>query len=110
MKITVDKFNDYIQQFVKGYLIQEAEKPMTKFKLGFALGTGKLAADAQMVEAAKAVGVADADGNIDIDALKAATSSGIDAAGSLPIPMLGIRLDKGETDKFFRLVETGALS
>lgn len=110
MKITADKFNDYIQQFVKGYLIQEAKQPMTKFNLGFALGTGKLAADAQMIEAAKAVGVADADGNIDVDALKKATNSGMDAAGSLPIPMLGIKLTKDETDKFFHLVETGALS
>ena len=62
MKITADKLNEYIQQFVKGYLIQEAKQPMTKFKLGFALGTGRLAADAQMIEAAKSVGVADADG------------------------------------------------
>lgn len=39
-----------------------------------------------------------------------ATNSGMDAAGSLPIPMLGIKLVKEEIDKFFRLVETGALS
>lgn len=110
MKITAEKFNDYIQQFVKGYLIQEARQTMTKFKLGFALGTGKLAVDAQMIEAAKAVGVADADGNIDVDALKKATNSGMDMAGELQFQMLGIKLNRAETDKFFQLVETGALS
>ncbi len=110
MKLTADKFNEYIQQFVKGYLVQEAKQPITKFKLGFALGTGKLAVDAQMIEAAKSVGVADAEGNIDVDALKTATNSGMDAAGELHLAMLGIHLSRTETDKFFHLVETGALS
>lgn len=110
MKLTAGKFNEYIEQFVKGYLIQAAEKPMTKFKLGFALGTGKLALAPDMIESAKAVGMADEDGNIDIDALKKATDSGMSAAGELPIPMLGIHLDKTEVEKFFKLVETGAIS
>ena len=110
MKITADKLNEYIQQFVKGYLIQEAKQPMTKFKLGFALGTGRLAADAQMIEAAKSVGVADADGNIDVDTLKRATDSGMDAAGELYFATLGIHLNKDEVDKFFSLIEKGALS
>ena len=110
MKVTVEKFNGYIEQFVKGYLIQEAKQSMTKFKLGFALGTGRLAADPALVESAKGIGIADADGNIDIDLLKKATESGMDAAGELHIPMLGIHLQRNEIDKFFRLVETGAIS
>lgn len=110
MKITVDKFNGYIEQYVKGRLIQAAEQQLTKFKLGFALGTGRLAATPDMVEAAKAAGIADADGNIDVELLKKATLGGIDAAGELPLPMLGIYLSKDDIDRFFRLVETGALS
>ena len=110
MKITADKFNEYIEQFVKGVLVQNARLPQTKFKLGFALGTGKLALSPEMLESAKTVGIADADGNIDIDALRKATDSGMAAAGELYIPMLGVHLDKGEVDKFFKLVETGAIS
>ena len=110
MKLTTDKFNEYILQYVKGHLIQNAKQPMTKFKLGFALGTERLAVDQQMLKSAKAAGVADADGNIDIDALKKATQSGMDAAGELPFPMLGIHLDRNDVDRFFKLVETGALS
>jgi len=110
MKITLDKFNSYIEQFVRGYLIQAAREQLTKFKLGFALGTGKLAVGPELIEAAKGIGVADADGNIDVDALKKATQSGVEVAGELPIPMLGIFLDKNEIDKFFKLIETGALS
>jgi len=110
MKLTAEKFNDYIVQYVKGHLIQNAKQPMTKFKLGFALGTGTVAIDQQMIESAKAAKIADTDGNIDIDALKKATQGGMEAAGELPVPMLGIRLDKNDVDKFFKLVETGALS
>ena len=110
MKVTADKFNEYIVQFVKGYMIPNAKQQMTKFKLGFALGTGTVAIDPPMLESAKTGRVADADGNIDIDALKKATQCGMDAAGELPVPMLGIKLDRNDVDKFFRLVETGALS
>ena len=110
MKITAEKLNEYIEQFVRGYLVQNAKHPLTKFKLGFVLGTGKVALSPEMVESAKSVGVADDNCNIDIDALKKATESGMDAAGELYIPMLGIHLDKGEVGKFFRLVETGAIS
>ena len=110
MKITAEKFNGYITQFVKGHLIQNAKQPITKFKIGFALGTGRLVADEQMVNTAKTMGIADEEGNIDIDALKKATDGGMEAAGELHIPMLGIHLDKDDVGKFFHLVETGALS
>lgn len=35
---------------------------------------------------------------------------GMDAAGELHLAMLGIHLGRTEIDKFFHLVETGALS
>lgn len=110
MKITTDKLNGYIEQYVKGHLIPAAKQTLTKFKLGFALGTGRLAASPEMIGAAQAMGVADADGNIDVDLLKKATDCGMDAAGELHVPMLGIRLGRDDVDKFFKLVETGAIS
>lgn len=110
MKVTTDKFNGYIEQFIKGYLIPNAKQPLTKFKLGFAYGTGRLAVDANVIAAAREIGIADKDGNIDIDLLKKATQCGIDAAGELHIPMLGIHLQRDEIDRFFKLIETGALS
>lgn len=39
-----------------------------------------------------------------------ATDSGMDAAGELHFATLGIHLNKDEVDKFFNLVEKGALS
>lgn len=110
MKITAGKFNEYVGQYIRGYLIPKAEKPATKFKLGFALATGRLAADESAVESAKALGISDADGNIDVDLLRKAVDGGMDAAGELPLPLLGLRLEKCDIDKFFRLVETGAIS
>ena len=110
MKITTNTFNGYIEQYVRGYMIPSADKQLTKFKLGFALGTGRLAATPDMVGAAQAAGIADADGNIDIDLLKKATAAGLDAAGELPIPALGVFLNRDDIDRFFKLVETGAIS
>lgn len=110
MKLTVEKLNDYIVQYVKGHLIPNAKLQTTKFKLGFALGTGAICVNPAMVENAKALGIADENGNIDIDLLKKATNSGMEAAGDLRIDPLGMNLERADIDKFFRLVETGAIS
>ena len=109
MKLTIEKFNEYIDQFVTNVLIANA-KPQTKFKFGFLRGTGMLQVNAAQVESMKPLGIVDADGNIDIELLKKAAMSGLDAAGELYVPMLGLHFDRPDFDKFFRLCETGAIS
>ena len=42
MKITKERLNEYIVQFIKGHLIPNATKLETKFRLGFALGADLL--------------------------------------------------------------------
>lgn len=108
MKLTLEKFNEYIAQYVTGVLIPNAQ-PQTKFKLGFLYGTGMMRVDPGHVEAMKPLGIADAEGNIDLDLLKKAAMSGLDAAGELYVPMLGLHFDRPDFDKFFHLCETGAI-
>lgn len=110
MKVTVDRINECMAMFVKGYMVPNAKKLSTKFKLGYALGSGGLVLDQQMVDGMKALGIADADGNVDLDKMKAAVYAGIDAAGEMPIEKLGVGLTRPEVDRLFGLIETGALS
>ena len=109
MKITVDKFNEYLVQYVQGVLIPEARRPMTKFMLGALLGSGGVRLPEKVVEAMKMVGVVDEDGNIEVETLKNAIEGGFKTAGEVPLAALGIHLDRPEIDKFHRLLETGAI-
>ena len=105
MKITKERLNEYIVQFIKGHLIPNATKLETKFRLGFALGADLLSEFREELAV-----VADADGNIDLDLLKRGIQAGMEAAGEMRIEKLKITLEKQDVDKFIRLVETGALS
>ena len=108
MKITVERFNEYVRQYVKGVLLPNAKSSITKFKIGFVLGTDVLAMNSQMLESMKTLGVAD-DSGIEMDRLKKAVYSGLDASGEIAVPQLGIHLDRPDVDRFFALVETGAI-
>jgi len=63
-----------------------------------------------LVPTLRAMGVADDEGNIDMDALKKGAYAGLNASGELRIDAIGISLERPEFDRFFRLVETGALN
>jgi len=109
MKLSVSRLNEYVDQYVKGAMLPAATSLVTKFKLGFALGSGSLALDEAKLAPLRALGIADAEG-VDVDRLKKAAYSGLDASGSLSVPGLDVTLDRPDFDRFFRLVETGALS
>lgn len=109
MKITVDKFNEYLAQYVQGVLIPEARRPTTKFMLGALLGSGCVRLSGGIVASLKMLGVIDEDGNIEVETLKNAIEGGFKTAGEVPLASLGIHLDRPEIDKFYRLLETGAI-
>jgi hypothetical protein len=110
MKMKLEKFNEFISQYVRGYIVPNAKEPETLFKIGVGYGLGKIGVDGKQLADMKDAGIADADNNIDIDLLRKGLDGGIEMAGELPIKKLGISLCKADLDKFFRLVETGTIS
>jgi hypothetical protein len=109
MKMTLEKFNECISQYVRGYIVPNAKEKSTLFKVGVGYGLGLIGVNNEQLATMKAVGIADADNNIDIDLLKKGIEGGIDMAGELEVEKLGITLYKADLDKFFRLVETGTV-
>ena len=110
MKVTIEKFNEAFEKFAVGYLIPNATKPGTLFKIGFARGIGRLGLDAEKIAEMESVGVIGPDGTIDFDMFKNGVMCGVELAGGLHIEKLGVSLDRREVEKLFRLVETGELS
>lgn len=110
MKLTKEKFDETVDQYVKGALIADARSPMVKFRLGFASGTGAFRLTQDRIAGLESLGIADKDGAVDIDVLKKAVYAGLDASGSLHLDALGITLERPDADRFFRFAETGSLS
>ena len=109
MKVTIEKLNEYIAQYIRGYIVPNVKKKSTLFKIGAAHGLGLLSIDGKKLGELKELGVADDDG-IEVDKLKKAVNGGLEMAGELYIEKLGITLYRAEIEKFFHLVETGTLS
>lgn len=47
---------------------------------------------------------------VDVDQLKRCVEGGLELSGTLRVDELGIDVERPEMDRFFRLLETGALS
>lgn len=109
MKVTKEKFNEYLVQYARGYIVPRATKRSTLFKLGAAFGLGMLGLGAGPLQELRDAGVADGEGNIDVDLLRKAVEGGLDLAGELYIAQLGLTLYKADLNAFFTLLETGAL-
>lgn len=120
MKIGLDKFNESAVLFVKGALLAGAKELSTKFKLGFALGSGKIGLfpGTGPFETMKVLGVVVDDRQkdakdpvwaVDVDQFKACVEGGFQAAGELRVDAIGASVEKSEADRFVRLLETGHL-
>lgn len=112
MKIELNKFNRYVTQFLKSALAPAAKSSLTKFKIGWAVGSGKatIAEGDERYRSLAATGVIGPDGAVDVDQLRRCVDSGLEFAGDLRIDELGINIEKPEIDRFFKLLETGVLS
>lgn len=109
MKVTKEKFNEYLVQYARGYIVPRAKKRATLFRLGAVFGLGKLSLGAEQMQGLQDMGVADGEGNIDVDLLKKAVEGGLDLAGELYIAPLGLTLYKADVNVFLSLLETGVL-
>lgn len=111
MKLELQKFNDYLVRFARDVLAPAAKSPATKFKIGWALGSGKLALAKgdEHYEGFVATGVIGDDGMVDLDQFKKCMESGLQMAGEMRIDKLGISVERAEVDKLYRLLETGSL-
>lgn len=109
MKLTLEKFNEYVAQFAIGVIAPASKGFNTKFKIGVALEFGQLGVNAEQLAELKSVGIADKDGNIDVDMLKRGVEAGLKQSGEYYVEKLGIYLAKPDFDKFFHLCETGAI-
>lgn len=96
-----------MNQFVQSVLIPECKSGGRKFLLGALVGTGKLSHQIVPAEAAKMLGIVDADGNIDTDVLRQAALGGINAAGELYVGLLGLHFTKPDIEKFLTFIEKG---
>lgn len=110
MKVTKEKFNEIVDQYIKGALIADARSPIVKFRLGFAVGAGAFALTPDRISGLASIGIVDPEGSVDLEALKKAVYAGLDASGSLHLDVLGITLERPDADRFFRFAETGSLS
>ena len=109
MKMTLEKFNECISQYVRGYIVPNAKGKATLFKIGMGFGLGQIGVSGKQLEDMKAAGIADAEGNIDVDLLKKGINGGLEMSGEFAVEQLGITLYKADFDKFFHLVETGTI-
>ena len=112
MKIELQKFNGYVAQFLRSVLAPAAKSRATQFKIGWALGSGKaaVAKDDDRFKMFVATGVMDKDGVVDVDQLRKCVEGGLELSGTLRIDELGVDVERPEIDRFFRLLETGALT
>lgn len=108
MKLTVQKLNECIDTFAKTEISKSA-KMNTQFKIGWAREFGLLSVNEKHLNKMREFGIADAEGNVDLDMLKRGIYAGIKESGEFYVEDLGIYLAKPDFDKFFRLCETGAI-
>lgn len=109
MKMTVIEFDQRLTQYMRSVLIPECQAPLRKFALGALLGTGKLSVRILPKEFSEALGVFDKDGNVDVEILKLAASGGVDTAGELYVPVIGLHFNKADFEKFFSYIEKGVV-
>lgn len=111
MKLELDKFNGYLVQFFRDVLAPSARSASTKFRIGWALGSGKVGIGKgdEWHRSFVATGVIGDDGMVDVDQLRRCVDGGLQLAGDLRIDQLGVNVERPEIDKFFRLLETGSL-
>lgn len=107
MKMPLETFNRCLHKFVNGDLLPRASLAM-KFKIGAAVGLGQVKLGADRVEMLKKVGVVDEKDLIDIDKLKQAIDSGLQAAGELYIPEIGLHIEPADFDRFYKRLDEGA--
>ena len=109
MKVSREVINRAVSKFAMEYLLPRA-CPKTQFALGFVFGVpGFEAVRPQMMDGIKAIGLADGDGMIDLDAVKPAVDSGLKAAGGyMAVDQVGVSLDKSDFDELFKRVEAEA--
>ena len=98
MKITIENLVTKLGEHIDARVLPGLSNETTRFALGFSksliLGNAR-----SKLEAIPCDGMLrDADGNIDVEALRTCIRDGFDAAGS--VKLLGIRFDKQDADAF----------
>lgn len=104
MKITYQAFTEAFGVHVGETLLPAVANPFAKFLLGGAACTPALFGE-QTKKAMTFLGIADAEGNVDIDALETFLTNCFKAQPTLPIPLPfvnGIALEKSDADAFIK--------
>ena len=111
MKMTVDKFNERVRDFVWQVVIPEARDVRTKCAFGAIEKMGLLRVGEGNLETMRGLGIVDADGNVDVDRLKAGVDGALDAGGGVISTggLLHVNVPRPVTDKLFRFLETGTV-
>lgn len=111
MKIAVDKINECAAKYIREYLLRKATEKGVLFKLGVLIGSPRAAAivTAKNLNSLRELGIVDENGDVDVEFLRKAIESGMQAAGDLRIDELGVNLETADVNAFFQLLETGKL-
>ena len=112
MTMKFETFNEITERFVKSNLIQQTDKPTTRFLMGMALGSGALRAES-MIPQLDALGLVtrDAEGKpdgIDTQKLAAALTGGFSAVPTITFEKFGLKLTFKQGDADAYLAALGA--
>lgn len=107
MKMTTAEFDQRLVGYLQSVLLPECKSGIRKFAIGALIGTGRVSVKALPAEMSTALGIVDADGNVDVEVLKKAANCGIGSAGEVAV--FGLHFTKADVDRLFNYIEKGVL-
>ena len=111
MKMTLEKFNERVSKYIWEVVIPEAGDIPTKCLFGGIEKSGILRLDEKKSAALSALNIVDADGNIDVDQLKAVANGAAEAGGGVIVlgGLFPIKIPRTVLDKLYTYLETGTV-
>lgn len=98
MKVTAQAFSQAIATHVAQTIIPQVSNPMTQWALAGAVATGSIARRATPL--LTMVGVMDADGDVDVDALDTFINGAFAQTPKVTIPFLGLTFEQADAEAF----------
>lgn len=111
MKMTLEKFNERLSNYIWDVVIPEAGDIPTKCLFGGIEKSGILRLDEKKSAALAALNIVDADGNIDVDQLRVVANGAAEAGGGVIAlgGLLPIKIPRTVLDKLYTYLETGTV-
>lgn len=106
MKISKKLFDEKLAEYIESRLVPSIKDPLRQFLVATALGTRRISIGMFGDQMTAALGLVDAEGNVDTEALRAAMTFGMKKVeNDLHVGILGLHFSQADIDKFFAFLD-----